>query len=170
MRGLELMRRKSMRALVSLVTLSILALVLAAPTLANQPEAVAISTEGSIVGDTQVGTFVATGAIVDDGTYAFDTDAHKAFAFAGFGAPTFGIARSLEFFDGQNGSFTLQNVVKFSLTNSPGVFAVEGTWAVVSGTGDYAALRGQGTITGVIDASGAQELFTFEFAGTAHTN
>ena len=58
---------------------------------------------------------MATGAIDDEGTYAFDLDLHKAFAFAGFGAPTFGIARSLEFFVGQDGSFTLQNVVKLRL-------------------------------------------------------
>lgn len=156
------------RWVVSLLVLAVISLVLAAPVLARQPDPVAISTEGAAVGNTQIGTFVATGAIVDDGTFAFDTDAHKAFAFAGFGAPTFGIARSLEFFAGQNGTFTLQNVIKFTVTDSPGVFAVEGTWAVVSGTEDYADLRGQGTITGVIDASGVQELFLFEFAGTAH--
>jgi hypothetical protein len=156
------------RRVVSLLVVGVISLALAAPTLASQPDTVAISTEGAAVGNTQVGTFMATGAIVDDGTYAFDTDAHKAFAFAGFGAPTFGIARSLEFFAGQDGTFTLQNVVKFSLTDSIGVFVVEGTWAVVSGTGDYADLRGQGTITGVIDASGELETFAFEFLGTVH--
>jgi hypothetical protein len=161
-------RRDPVRLLANLL-LVVMALAFAAPTLADEPDQVAITTEGAEVGGTQLGTFVATGAIVDAGTYAFDLDSHKAFAFAGFGAPTFGIARSLEFFTGQNGSFTLQNVVRFSLTDSPGVFAVEGTWAVVSGTRAYAALRGQGTITGVIDASGAGELFTFEFTGTAHS-
>lgn len=157
-----------MRALVSLVALAVIALAFAAPTLANQPEAVAISTEGSIVGDTQVGTFVATGAIDDQGTYAFRESDPQAFAFAGIGAPTFGIVRSLEFFTGGKGSFTLQNTVTLRFTDTPGIFAVEGMWAVVSGTEAYAGLRGQGTLTGVLDTSGRGELFLFEFTGTAH--
>ena len=159
-----------MRVVVRLAAPMVLVLVFATSTFAAQPQAVAISTVGSDIGGTQVGTFVATGAIADAGTFSFDLDSPRAFAFAGFGAPTFGLARSLEFFVGESGAFTLENVVKFSLTDAPGVFAVEGNWSVVSGTGAYATLRGQGSITGVIDATGAQELFLFEFTGTAHYN
>lgn len=159
-----------MRVVVRLAAPVVLALTVTTSTVAAQPQAVAISTFGAEAGGTQVGTFVATGALADEGTYSFDLDSPRAFAFAGFGAPTFGIARSLEFLVGEQGSFTLQNVVKFTLTDTPGVASVVGTWAVVSGTGDYADLRGQGTITGIIDFSGTPETFAFEFTGSVHSD
>jgi len=162
--------RERRRAVASLLLVAAIGLVSAAPASAKQPEAVAIATTGAVVDGTQAGTFLATGAIEDEGTYAFHEDVHHDFAFAAIGAPTFGIVRSLEFFSGQAGTFTLQNTVKYRLTATPGVFAVEGTWAVVSGMGAYADLRGQGLITGLIDVSGSDETFAFEFAGSAHHN
>jgi hypothetical protein len=154
-----------MRVRAGLLLLVVIAFSPAAPTLAAQPQEVTIATDGALVGGTQVGTFVATGAIADEGTYSFNEGSHEDFAFAGRGAPTFGIVRSFEFFAGQNGSFVLQNVITFSLTSQPGVFAVEGTWAVVSGTGGYAGLHGQGTITGQLEASNGSEQFQFVFVG-----
>jgi hypothetical protein len=163
------MRRQGLwRALVALSILQAIALSLVSPALATQPEVVHITTAGSIVGGTQVGTFVATGAIADQGTYAFHEDVHHDFAFGGVGAPTFGIVRSLEFFSGEAGDFTLQNVVKFSLTDTPDLLTVVGTWAVASGTGDYVDLHGQGTITGTIAFTDDDEIFAFEFSGSAH--
>ena len=90
------------------------------------------------------------------------------FTFGGIGAPTFGIVRSVEFFVGEHGTFDLQNVIKFAVTDQPGVFSVKGTWTVLRGTGAYARLHGQGQITGVIDASVNPETFDFTFTGTVH--
>jgi hypothetical protein len=131
-------------------------------------QSVTITTEGGIVGGSQSGTFVATGGITDTGTYTFAEDLHRYFTFGGIGAPTFGIVRSVQFFVGADGTFDLQNVIKFAVTDQRGVFSVTGTWTVLSGTGAYARLHGQGQITGVIDASVNPETFDFTFTGTVH--
>jgi hypothetical protein len=131
---------------------------------------VTITTAGAIVGGSQSGTFNATGGITDTGTYTFAEDLHRYFTFGGIGAPTFGIVRSVQFFVGadDDDTFDLQNVIKFAVTDQPGVFSVTGTWTVLRGTGAYARLHGQGQITGVIDASVTPETFDFSFTGTVH--
>jgi hypothetical protein len=131
-------------------------------------QSVAITTEGGLVGGSQSGTFNATDGISDTGTYTFAEDLRRYFTFGGIGAPTFGIVRSVQFFVGADGTFDLQNVIKFAVTDQPGVFSVTGTWTVLSGTGAYARLRGQGQLTGVIDASDRPETFDFTFTGTVH--
>jgi hypothetical protein len=46
------------------------------------------------------------------------------------------------------------------------VFAITGTWAVLSGTDAYARLRGHGAI----DAAAGLETFFFTFTGTTHSD
>jgi hypothetical protein len=134
---------------------------------AARPEEVTIVTVGTIVQGSQAGTFTAEGAIEDEGTIDFTEDLSRAFARAAFGAPTFGIVRAAEHFAGQKGIFDLQTLTKFTLTEVPNVRSVEGTWSVLSGTGDYATLHGQGEITGTITIV-PPPLFEFTLSGAVH--
>jgi hypothetical protein len=130
-----------------------------------RPKTVTIATVGTIVKGSQVGTITASGAIADEGTFEFREYVHRDFAYAGIGAPTFGIVRSVEFFAGQFGTFDLPNTIRYTVTGQAGLYSVIGTWSVLRGTGDYARLHGQGTITGVIDATGGSERFLFTLTG-----
>ena len=92
------------------------------------------------------GTFSATGAISDSGTFA-----NVRRTIGGIGAPTFLINHLEQRFEGAFGSFTLRAEIKETLTADPFVLTGEGTWAVLDGTGAYATLRGHGTVTGTAD-------------------
>jgi hypothetical protein len=140
----------------------------AATTIAAKPDPITIHTVGSLVSGSQTGTFVATGNVVDTGTYTFHEDVHRDFNFGAIGSQTFGIVRSVEFFSGSQGTFDLENVIKYTVTDNPDVFTVTGSWTVVSGSGAYARLHGQGAIAGTITAIGDNELFEFTFSGAGH--
>jgi hypothetical protein len=114
-------------------------------------------------GTTLSATFSATGAIDDAGTFTVE-DVH----IGAIGAPTFGLVQTLNRLVSEDGTFIVQETHKFTETTTAGVFAVEGTWVVRGGTGDYAGLHGQGTTTGQIDESGDPDRFAFTLTGTVH--
>jgi hypothetical protein len=108
-------------------------------------------------------TFTASGAIDDAGPFTV-----KGVHVGGIGAPTFGVVQTVNRLEGSQGTFTIKETHKFTVTDDEGVFAVNGTWVVLSGTGDYARLHGQGTTSGVIDESVDPDLFDFTLTGTVH--
>jgi hypothetical protein len=108
-------------------------------------------------------TFTATGAIDDAGPFTVE-GVHV----GGIGAPTFGVVQTVNRLEGSQGTFTIKETHKFTVTDDEGVFAVSGTWVVLSGTGNYTRLHGQGTTSGLIDESVDPDLFDFTLTGTVH--
>ena len=92
------------------------------------------------------GTFSATGAFADDGTIN-----NLSIGFSALGAPTFGITHVTVLFTGDDGTFTLKAQIKETLTADPQVLTDSGTWTIIAGTGAYADLHGQGTISGTVN-------------------
>ncbi len=107
------------------------------------------------------GTFSASGAVVDAGTVTTEP------RFSAGGAPGFLIIHATEVFSGELGTFTIKRQVKVAPADTPGISTGTGTWVVIHGTGDYATLRGQGTITLVLDETVQPAEFTFTFTGQA---
>jgi hypothetical protein len=139
-----------MRAVVFLLGLVVLALVPAALP-ASATEAVTIETERQGFGS---GTFSASGAIADAGTFTVQTPR---------GSPRNLI--TTETYVGDLGTFTLKRRISVTPTDDPNVRAVEGTWVMIDGTGAYAGLEGEGTVTGVIVGDGPTEKFFFTYTG-----
>ena len=69
-------------------------------------------------------------------------------------------------FDGQYGTFTLRTQIIETVTDDPAIFANEGTWVVVDGTGAYATLYGTGEVEGTVDD--AANLITRDYTGLVH--
>ena len=113
---------------------------------ATQGGAVTISTQKPF--GPSPGTFAATGAISDSGTFF-----NLSIAFGGLGAPSFVSIHATQEFDGALGSFTIRADIKETVTADPNVATDEGTWAVISGTGAYSSLTGQGQVTGTANES-----------------
>ena len=91
------------------------------------------------------GTFVISGAIADAG--AFQTlNLH----FSAVPAPDHLITHLTLRFDGASGSFTVKAQVRETPTSNPDVFADEGVWEIIDGTGAYAKLHGGGRLTGTV--------------------
>jgi hypothetical protein len=132
------------RFLFSVAATATCAVALAASTIASAGQQVTIQTAkppGPVSG-----TFSATGAFADEGTIN-----NLSIGFAGLGAPTFGITLVTILFTGDDGTFTLKAQIKETLTADPQVLTDSGTWTIVAGTGAYADLHGQGTISGTVN-------------------
>jgi len=109
------------------------------------------------------GTFTATGAIADSGSFS-TLDLH----FGGIGAPDFLLVHATLLFEGSEGSFTLKMQLKESATSDPNVLSGHGTWEVISGTGAYADLHAGGTVDGITDETVEPALFDRTYTGSAH--
>ncbi len=90
--------------------------------------------------------FVATGAITDEGTV--ETRLVRATALP---SPVVGTAQYVRTFTGAKGSFTIRLNSMITGTDDPWLFDEQGHWVIVSGTGDYAGLLGQGRESGTRD-------------------
>jgi hypothetical protein len=90
--------------------------------------------------------FTASGAITDSGTVA----GHLVRATA-LPSPTVGTAQFVITFHGQAGSLTILLNSMITGTDDPTLADERGHWLIVSGTGAYAELLGQGTESGVRD-------------------
>jgi hypothetical protein len=124
-----------------------LALAAPAPVLATQPQDFVIEahTERDCPGPASC-VFAATGAITDAGTVT--TDFVRASAL---GSPTVGTAQYVKTFHGQAGSLTIRLESMITGTDDPTLFDEQGHWVIVSGTGAYSGLLGQGDESGVRD-------------------
>ena len=152
------MRRVLGFAVTALVVL-VLPLPLAQAASASQRDGVTIETQKPF--GPSPGTFSASGAFSDSGTFA-----NTRIVFSAVGAPTFGVTHLTALFEGSLGTFTLSANIKETLTADPNVLADNGTWVIVDGTGAYTKLHGQGEVTGTADDN--QGLINRTYAGTAH--
>jgi hypothetical protein len=151
-----------MQVVVLVLSLIVLEFIPAAPASATQPEAVTIETSrlrGS------PGTFSATGGIVDAGTFT-TLNVHPSAA----GAPAFLIIHATYEFVGERGTFVMRTQITEMATADPNVFTGEGAWVVLLGTGDYANLHAQGTVTGVTDENAEPDRFVRTYTGIAHVD
>ena len=124
---------RAMARIAALAGVATLALVVPLTAAASAPEPVRIETHGFFTGpDSTAGTFTASGALADSGTYA-DT-----FRLAG---DTLHMVKTLS---GSDGTITLaaQGVVQSTSPTTATFFA--GHWRFVSGSGAYADLKGGG--------------------------
>jgi hypothetical protein len=137
----------------------ILPLPLASGAAASQRGAVTIETQKPF--GPSPGTFSATGAISDSGTFV-----NSSLAFGGLGAPNFVSVHVTQRFEGALGTFTLRADIKETVTEDPNVLIDEGTWAVIDGTGSYETLRGRGQVTGTADDN--TNLISRTYRGTVH--
>lgn len=90
--------------------------------------------------------FVATGAITDGGTVS--TDFVRASAL---GSPIVGTAQYVRTLHGVAGSLTIRLNSMITGTDDPTLFDEQGHWVIVSGTGAYSKLLGEGQESGVRD-------------------
>ena len=132
------------RRVLIVVCLALMALPVASPAAASAPTPVTIQTQKPF--GPAPGTFSATGAISDSGSFA-----NGGRIVSAIPAPTFVINHLVQRFEGALGSFTLRAQIKETVTANPLVLTGDGTWVVVDGTGAYATMHGTGTITGTAD-------------------
>ncbi len=110
---------------------------LSVPALATTPQDVTIT---ALLTGTSSGPWSASGAIQDSGTY-LRTDVDPTGSV--FNSPRVGSVHDTVTFTGSSGStFTIQNQGLFI-----GCCNLTGHWSVDGGTGGYAGLLGQGTLT-----------------------
>ena len=69
-------------------------------------------------------------------------------------------------FEGQAGTFTIRTEIIETVTGDPNIFANEGNWVIVDGTGAYATLYGTGEVEGIVDD--ATNLITRDYTGLVH--
>jgi hypothetical protein len=119
----------------------------AGPVAATQPQDVSIDahTERGCPAPLSC-LFTATGAITDAGTVT--TDFLRATALP---SPTVGTAQYVKTFHGQAGSLTIRLNSIITGTDDPTLWDEQGRWVIVSGTGAYSGLLGEGEESGVRD-------------------
>ena len=113
---------------------------------AGQKETLVITTEKPL--GPVPGTFSTSGAFVDTGVLVTQQRIVSALP-----AP-FGVVTHLVLlFEGQQGTFTIRTEIKETVTGDEHIFANEGTWVFLRGTGAYATLHGTGRMEGTVDDS-----------------
>lgn len=114
---------------------------------AAQPQAVSIAAHTvRACPDEFSCTFVASGAIVDSGSIS--TELIRATALP---APVVGTAHYVRTFVGHSGSLTIRLQTIIGPTDVPWLWHEEGQWVVISGSGAYAGLMGDGRESGTRD-------------------
>ena len=139
---------------------AVAAVSLPAGALATPPEPVAIELHGSLTGPASIaGTWVSTGAVSDAGTYV------ESFEIRG---RTVHVTKTLT---GSAGTIVIAAEAVVEFTSATTARFVAGHWRVVSGTGAYASLHGEGApaaVSGYVDlAAGTIELL---HEGVAHVD
>jgi hypothetical protein len=105
------------------------------------------------------GTFSATGAIADSGTFL-----NSSVIFEDVDASDFVTVHITQRFDGALGTFTLRAAITEIATVDPRVLTDDGTWVITDGTGAYEALQGRGRVTGTADDN--LDLISRTYSGT----
>jgi|SRR5688572_29973338 len=92
------------------------------------------------------GTFTTSGAFVETGVVVTEQRIVSAIP------SPFGVVTHLVLlFEGQQGTFRIRTEIIETVTDDEHIFANNGTWVIVGGTGAYSALRGTGEIEGTVD-------------------
>jgi hypothetical protein len=148
------------RRYVCLVVLAgMAALALTSAAAASQREVLVISTEKPL--GPALGSFSTSGAFSDSGVLVTER-----LIFSAVPSP-FGVVSHLVLrFEGQQGTFTVETQIMETVTDDVNVFADEGTWVILDGSGAYATLRGTGDVEGTVDD--AANLVTRVFTGLVH--
>jgi len=122
-----------------------------APALAAPPTAVTFTVEEQF--EPPSGTFTSDGSVV----CASGTTSNNTFGtgFQSNRGVIFHVRKTITCDDG-SGTFTLQLQARAGFDVGDMTF---GPWIVLSGTGDYAGLRGQGTVTGTSVPGGVIDLY-----------
>lgn len=139
---------------------SVLLVVLAPASLATAAPPATITIEATRQGP--VGSFTASGAFADTGTFAVQDP-----VFGGPGPGRFVIVHATETFTGTAGTFTIFRKVRVTWGDEPSVRTISGNWEVVSGTGAYVGLQAHGTISGTVEGVPPAEVFVLTYSGTA---
>jgi hypothetical protein len=149
---------KGLRLIAALAAVAMLAAILALPAAATPPQAVTIFTDGQFVGPgTVVGTWHATGAISDSGTYV------ELFRLDGTGTLTIHTEKTLT---SSIGTIVLDADAIVEPISPTEVTFQSGAWEM-HGSGGYATLHGDGTpgAGGIADlATGVVHTFHTGFA------
>jgi hypothetical protein len=149
------------RKLLFAVLLVVLPLSFAAPAAANDQAAVTIETQKPF--GSSPGAFSATGAFTGSGAFV-----NTRFTFSAVAAPGFVIVHLTQTFTGAAGTFTLKVEITETATADPNVLTDDGSWAVITGTGAYRTLHGQGHLTGT--ANDNTGVITRTYVGTVQMN
>jgi hypothetical protein len=108
-----------------------------------------------------LGQFSASGAFSDVGVLVTEQRIVSAVP-SPFGVVTHLLLR----FEGQSGTFTIRTQIIETVTGDPNIFANEGIWVIVDGTGAYATLYGTGEVEGTVDD--VANLITRDYTGLVH--
>ena len=139
----------------------VLLVVLAPAGLATAAPPASITIEATRLGP--VGSFTASGAVADAGTFTVHDP-----VFGGPGPGRFVIVHATETFTGTAGTFTMERKVRVTWGDDPAVRTITGNWEVVAGTGAYRDLVAHGTISGTVAGFPPAEAFVLSYSGTVH--
>jgi len=92
------------------------------------------------------GTFSATGAIPESGTFL-----NSSVILEDRDAPDSVTVHLTQRFDVALGTFTLRAAITETATADPHVLSDHGSWVLIDGTGIYETLQGRGRVTGTAD-------------------
>jgi hypothetical protein len=123
---------------------------------ATPPTPVTITINQNLTGPTTAtGTFTASGAISDSGDYA------EEFRLANSGA-----IQGIKTLTSESGTITLRAGGKLEFTSPTTAIIIEARWVILSGTGAYSGLHGQGSATVSVDFTTGTAVAIHE--GVAH--
>src|SRR5215217_2672607 len=137
----------------TILALAVLAAALGAfPAVAAPPQTTTFAVAESF--ETETGVLTSDGSVVcTSGTTTNDASAS---GFQSDRELIFHVRKTITCHDG-SGTFTL--LIQASLGFNGGFEATSGTWVVLTGTGDYTTLRGQGTVIGTEMESGVSDAY-----------
>jgi hypothetical protein len=152
------MKTKALITVVAML-LAILALALPAPVQATAPEALQIHVAMTMTGSASAaGTFWTEGLITDSGTDFGDA------------SETFFIdedtIRGVKTLIGEHGTIVLKFQAQLTWTATGGI--ANGRFTILSGTGDYKKLHGQGTTVAILGLTAIPPVLTAVYDGQAH--
>jgi hypothetical protein len=105
------------------------------------------------------GTFSATGAISETGTFL-----NSSVILGSVDASDSVTVDVTQRFQSALGTFTLRAAISETATDDPHVLSDHGSWTLIDGTGAYETLQGQGRVTGT--ANDNLDLITRTYNGT----
>ena len=114
----------------------------------NKLKEVTIITSASKSGNTELFTWSASGGIIDEGVWADDK-----VIWGAVRSPVVGTLHDTFTLNGNKGTITLSFDGLLKSTADPNLFQIDGNWRVLSGTGLYDGLVGQGSGTVMINFS-----------------
>ena len=118
------------------------------PQVNNKLKDVTISTSASKFENTELFTWYASGGVTDEGVWTDDR-----VIWGAVRSPVVGTLHDTFTLNGTNGTIKLSFDGLLKPTADPNLFQIEGHWRILSGTGLYNALVGQGSGTVIINFS-----------------